>query len=448
MDKLPMAAYCVCGPGEKPYIERALKSVGFADQRIFVSDHADESVLSIARELGWDIFSWTGRNSMSERRNYAVGWKGDKTTKPQWTLDKQMSSHYPKLKYDWVIQVDDDEVYDRLFKDFCKQTLSDKLDGLDAISIDLRNVFVDTGKEMSSTPLPRLFRAGKVHWEKDIQNDVIYDGGTGWMPCIMRHYGYGSLYDHWEKQWNRLLMNEQENRKKPFDLNARGYLVNCLSVVGGDPINQARLIGHVAESITQFNKKHKRDRGSQICIERTIRHIWATCANSGNFAVFVAILSRVEESIDWIVDVPYWKIKCAFQAEKINWDLVDKYGREYLKAMKSHRTPPVLNVEVQSIGEEIGICEDVYSVMLNTLAGMKSVQMSVDPKTYSNTRKEVAKRAQWWIRQKDRQVFYKFLSDNGIDPYSMGKEIEKHIGVIHENEFYQRQAIDEIRGTA
>ena len=112
--------------------------------------------------------------------------------------------------------------------------------------------------------------------------------------------------------------------------------------------------------------------------------------------------------------------------------------------MDNHRKPPIMNIEVQSIDEEINVCNNIYQFLLQTLCELKRLQFGVSPVEYKKARKDVAKRAQWWKRQMGRQVFLRFLRDNGIDYYS-GRDYDKYQDVIYENEFYQKRALEEMK---
>jgi len=393
---MEITAYCTCGSGEKKYLYLALKSVDFCSQKIFLSDGCSKESLTIAEELGWEIWDWTGKNSMCDRRNFAIGYN--------------VKEPHPTVRNDWIVQVDDDEVFADNFELYMQSFLTDGDQTATAIAIDLVNIMQDTGEELTSTPLPRIFKTGRVHWEKDIQNEVVYTGVTGYIPVKMIHYGYGGLSEHWEKQWKRLAMNEERTRQNPSDLISRGYLINALAVCG-DIANFERMLAHVTVAMDIFWKKHRNRREMQVVIERIVRHMWAVCANNKRFRVFEEIVKAVSEKIDWIVDVPFWLFICSLSQQPIDLMAADKYGRDYLKKMEIHLKPPILNIEVQSMGEELDVCKQCYELHLTALQSIEIENTEI--------RQIVAKGATWWKKAYNLNYLYDVLGQNNVNRFKL-----------------------------
>jgi len=430
---LPVTVYCCNKNGEK-YLRRVLAGVAFCDQKIFVDDGSTDNSVKIAEEFGCEIFHWTGPNHMSERRNYAVNWEGNNQITPFWTTDPELSKNHPVIKHEWIVQVDSDEVFADDFRESLENFLKHGDHTFNAISVQLRNVYVEGGKKdqtMTTTPLPRIFKRGKVHWEQSIQNEVCYNGRTGWMPVELKHYGYGSARGHWEKQWARLKLNEDRVKASPKDLVSRGYLINCLAVLGGNPINFERLLAHISASIELFKKHHKNDMSSQVVMERTLRHLWAVCAGTGAYRVFQIVLAMVREHVDWIMDVPYWQYLCEANTEDLDPFALDQYGRKYISAMETHRKPPIRNIEVQSLGEEITVCKTIYEELLRALS--LSRDLSVKKEDRIKIRNDIAKRAEWWRKRWNREVMYKRVRESGIEPLS--KKINRDKMQSYANDF-------------
>ena len=358
MNKLPITAMCMCKDG-LPYLYYALKSVDFCERKIFLDDHSTDGSRDIAVELGWEVYDWTGPNSMCERRNYIVGhdgwWQGNM---PKITIESP-----------WTLQVDADEVFEPDLGKKLKEFLDvyDTPD-IDAVGFKLVNIYTSgeqAGQKMTGVPLQRMFRTGKVHWEHDIQNDVKFDGATALVDAEFIHYGYGSWEDHWEKQWGRLEANEERLLKDPDNLISRGYLINCLAVTGErDVINLERLVAQISIAVDQFKKGDVKDKANQAIVERIIRHSFSVCMNSGRIEEFLWMLSQVEEHISWIPDVQYWKLCCGFRGANID---IDKVGREFFKNVEAFRRPPVEVIELQSEDKEVEVCQEIYKIISQAL---------------------------------------------------------------------------------
>ena len=123
--------------------------------------------------------------------------------------------------------------------------------------------------------------------------------------------------------------------------------------------------------------------------------------------------------------------------------MIDRFGKDYLRASDNHRKPPVLNIEVQAIDEEINVANNIYQLLLRTLVLLRQNSMRMNPDEYNKLRKEAAKRARWWKKQCNKQVYMRFLRENGIDPYR--EDVMKHQGVIFESNFEQERAVMEMR---
>lgn len=416
MKNLPITAFCSCKNGE-PWLKHALKSVDCCEQKILLNDNSTDNSVQIAKDLGWEIWEWTGPNDMSERRNYGIGYKGDGDYTPWWVTNNQP---LVKIRHDYLLQVDHDEVFgdktDEALEAFCESEKTGKKGQLlNAFGFYLTNVLTEgdrKGECMTATPIPRLFRVGHVHWREAIQNDTIFDGDVGWIGSTITHYGYGSWMYHWEKQWDRLPLNESRVLANPNDLMSRGYLINCLTVIGEtDVLNFDRIVAQVTLSVETFKKEHK-NQGSQMIMERIMRHFFSVCSNLGKQDVFLWVLDKVGKNIDWIVDVAYWKLQCALTRQPVDCIEGDKECRKYLSRMRKHKEPPIMSVEIMSADKEVDMCKRLYELLLyGTMANAGNPD-----------RGKYAKMCAYWQKKVVIHSFIQEIERRGVSQYLLERE--------------------------
>ncbi len=378
---LPITAW-ICVKNGEPYIYQALKAVDFCDQKVLIDDGSTDQTVEIAEELGWEVYHYEGPNSMSRRRNYGIGHETPEGLKPV------------NIKNEWVLQIDHDEIFDENAETRLKYWLEHGNTSLDVYSIMLQNIYnsgPNFGKVQTEIPLPRLFRKGKVHWEFDIQNELIFEGDIGFIDTILRHYGYGTWEDHWQKQFDRLEMNEEKVRAQPNKLDNRVYLINCLSVLGErDVLNFERLVANASVALDSQKDAIKKDKLVQATVQRLLRHLFSSFMNNGKMWQFEALLKVVEEHINWIADVPYWKIESMMRRGDIDLKELDKEARKYIRLMKEYRQPSVMNVEIQSTADENRVIKAVYDVMLSAVCQV--------PDDYEHIN-DLCKMAEYWRKK-------------------------------------------------
>lgn len=422
-ETLPITAYCTCKNGE-PYIRMALESVGFCAQRIFVDDSSTDRSVEIAKELGWEIWHYTGRNSMSERRNFAINFQGNKDHTPEWIRNKEMMKKHPEVKYDWILQIDHDEVFgknaQREINYFFNDESSRKLnvgafvlvnvvekDGeiIEYLDIDfsrkkdikgarymaesVHDLFSKkyglekkkfempgTKSVLSDVPLERLFRKGHVYWMQDAQNDIICDRETAFMSEVkVIHYGYGDPGRQQEKQWERMPALEEQLASRPDNYHSRVYLINALSVLRcSTPYMFERLGAQVTIAIDVFlgHKKYFRDRDSCLMMHRIFQHYFHACGGMNNYPPFIILLEskrpnskkRVMDYIDFSPDMHLWRyISRLGIGEHLN---IGTYALNFIHAAQKHKNMPV-NMELKSKGKELQVAVEVYEVYVELL---------------------------------------------------------------------------------
>jgi hypothetical protein len=331
MRQLPISGYVInCATDDYKLLPSCLSSLHFCEQKIFVSDKASEKALALAKSYGWDIYHWTGPDSMSERRNFAVGHIGS-----EWEKYPDMKERHPVIRNPYVMFLDSDEILDPDAYHNIKAALDDGSFRQHArYAFVLRNLR-DEGTVISSCPLERMWKTG-VFWDRSIQNDVIAEDKTlAMMPCEFFHFGYGNEEKHAFKQWKRISKNEEELTKHPEDMHTRMYLVNALVIAGKySPLAMDRILAHVDIIFNQFDNSEKT--WNEIhALEKTCRFLWNAAMDSGQLHIHI---SREEKYYEYTKVNPDSAYRLFVSHAEIG-ELKDAvgYAEKYFSSMKRYR---------------------------------------------------------------------------------------------------------------
>jgi len=388
--KLPVTVYCANKNGAL-WLPFTAKVFDFCEQKIFLDDNSTDSSVKIAEELGWDIYHWTGRNSMSERRNYAIGFLGNDEHKPEYLEDEELMKNIPEVRHEWIIQLDSDEEWEYTAGRYIKNFLESNIEKhMNTISIDLLNMQQGNKDIMGAIPLPRMYRKGTIWWTKDIQNNVEFSLPVGSLGITVRHHGYADPEYQWIKQWDRLPMLEDDLRNHPKDFERRKYLINVLSVITanrGDAWEQ--LYGQCTIAAEQFldNKGLHRYKPSQVAMQKIMRFLWSACTRTGMTAPFVIILNRVWDYVKFHPDPWFWMF-AIFRAEN-NHEKVIEYGEEFFKAHHKFEVSPQM-VEITTYSKRYEVAEMLQFTYDGLAETMKDTKL----------RKKYKKRAEVWAKKK------------------------------------------------
>lgn len=306
MRSLPITVYCCnCAKDNLRILTRALSSVNWCAQKIFISDSTTEESKALARGMGWEIFEWAGPNHMAERRNYAIGFEGNDTVKPYWTTHPIMSKVHPVVKNDLILQIDSDEVYEWDTYQVMKLMLNkEKVEDWNTFAFILKSVTPD-GAPMSSLYLDRMWRKGNIYWNKSIQNNPVADDRIFIVPAIIYHYGYGDNETHQIKQWNRLVQNEEEARKEPGNMQNVMYLLNSLVIcASGQPLAMDRMMGTFDAGI-QIYENSPKGTYEKHCLEKLLRFLWSACTEPMQKRYYITAATRYYEDVKDHPDVTY-----------------------------------------------------------------------------------------------------------------------------------------------
>lgn len=169
------AFVCVRNGMTKPHcLDKTLESLSFAEQLIVVNDASFDGSLGIAKKYTDEIYEWCGSDNMAERRNYAIGFKGNDRHTPEWISHPTMSKNHPVVRHDWIIYLDSDEfIYQHdmmpsLEKEFEKVFTDNEVE---AYQLFIYNLTLK-GEMMTSSPLMRIFKKGTVWWSGKMQHKI------------------------------------------------------------------------------------------------------------------------------------------------------------------------------------------------------------------------------------------------------------------------------------
>ena len=380
-NKLPITCYCANYNGVQ-WLKRTLKAVDCCEQIIFVDDDSDDNSVEIAKEFTDEIYHWTGKNSMAERRNYSIGFTGNKDYTPEFVNDPEIMANLPEVRHEWILQLDSDELYSDNLRQALENFLKYDSEGIiNTVSFDLINVSQGDNESMGSIPLPRMFRKGTIYWTKDMQNSVEFTAPVASVEAYILHYGYQDPTYQWIKQWDRITLLEDDVRDNPKDFERRKYLINVLSVLhGGSPITFERVCAQITVAIDQFihTKSLKKSYGSKVAMQKIMRFLFASCARMGDASPFV-VLTHVKEDkkdgktiwdyINFLPDPWYWMFLVYRSVP--DYEKIIEYGEGFFKCMNNFNMTKHM-VEVTTYSKQYEVAE----VLQATYQGLAEMEQN------------------------------------------------------------------------
>lgn len=334
---------CNCAADSEQKLIKALSSVWFCDQIVFLADNSTPGSIKIAERFKCEIHHWSGRNSMADRRNYMMQF----------------------MKHDYILMCDSDEVYDwsayYILKDYISRPHEEYIHAVMLINV------TEDGYVQSITPLERMFKKG-VSWEKDIQNQIKAPTTIGSMihhsqgvPLEMYHDGYGDQNKHAVKQWKRLPANESMVRKDPEDAHTRMFLINALVVAGaGQPLAFDRILANVQINIEEFEKSGKEPLDCKI-LQKTLRFYYSACQDLNRWDIILDEVEKYWGHIKFHPDSYYWRFRCNYELRNPKESL--KWGESFVKEVDDKDSITKKNIEVSTVSCR----DDVIKCMLSIL---------------------------------------------------------------------------------
>jgi len=156
-------------------VERALKSVIWADELVIVDSFSNDRTVEIGRRFTDRLFQrkWPGHR---DQYQYAA----DLTT------------------HEWIMFVDADEEIPRELADEIQENLRDRADGVDGFFVYRRTFYLGRwiryGGWYPDGEI-RLYRRDKGRWEGGLHAKVVVDGKVRPLKNLYYHYTYRNISD-------------------------------------------------------------------------------------------------------------------------------------------------------------------------------------------------------------------------------------------------------------
>lgn len=156
-------------------VERALKSVTWADEIVIVDSFSNDRTLEIARKFTDKIY---------QRR-----WPGHRD---QYQYAADLTTH------DWIMFVDADEEVSAELAEEIRKELSRKVDGINGFFVYRQTFYLGRwiryGGWYPDGEI-RLYRRNKGRWEGGLHAKVVVDGTVKSLKNQYLHYTYGNISD-------------------------------------------------------------------------------------------------------------------------------------------------------------------------------------------------------------------------------------------------------------
>jgi len=168
---------------EEKNIQRAIKSVDWADEIVVCDMHSGDNTVAIAKKLGAKIFFHEKMDYVEPARNFAIS----------------------KASNDWILVLDaDEEINETLAARL--QEIAVKTKQIDSVKLPRKNIIF--GKWIKASMWwpdyqVRFFKAGKVKWRNEIHSKPEIEGESIDLEpeekWALIHYNYNNLSQYIER---------------------------------------------------------------------------------------------------------------------------------------------------------------------------------------------------------------------------------------------------------
>lgn len=192
---------------EEENIERAIKSLSWADEIIVCDMHSEDKTVELARKHGAKVVFFQKAGYVEPARNFAIS----------------------QATYDWVFLLDADEEVSLSLSEKLKEIVSK--DDCDFVQIPRKNTIF--GKWMKASMWwpdyhIRLFKKGKVKWGEKIHSKPQTKGTEKFLPSeegvVIYHHHYMSVFQFIERM-NRYTSIQAK------DLKEEGYKFQWMDLI-------------------------------------------------------------------------------------------------------------------------------------------------------------------------------------------------------------------------
>jgi len=183
---------------EEKNIERAIRSVqSLADEIVVLDSGSTDRTVEIAKNLGAKVFF--------------KEWEG---------YDKQLNYGIGLCSKDWVLVLDADEEVSSELRESIRKEL--KSPSYEVYKLCRKTFYL--GDFLNHAWYPewrvRLFKKGKVRFEGELHESVVFEGKAGKLKGDIYHYSYKSLEDQYLKtvKYAKIMANRMKEEGKKFRL--------------------------------------------------------------------------------------------------------------------------------------------------------------------------------------------------------------------------------------
>lgn len=195
---------------EEKIISKCINALDFVDEIVVYDSYSTDKTTDIAKSLGAKVISKSFDNFAAQRNSALEALKN---------------------RAEWILMVDADEVITTELKKEIQKCISKKNE-ITLYNVRRKDFYKNKWIKHSSgypTWFPRLFKSGKVKVKREINEEYITFGQTGYLSNHLDHYPFNKGIDWWFEKHNKYSsaeaikmkteMSEKINFKHLFSLN-------------------------------------------------------------------------------------------------------------------------------------------------------------------------------------------------------------------------------------
>lgn len=177
---------------------------GWTDEVVLVDGGSTDNTLRIAQSFGVQVYAHPFLGSFAQERNFGA----------------------EKVRGDWVLQLDSDEVVSEYFKAKCNEILTQTK--YVAFKFRRKNFFLGHSFQYGGWYhwSQHLYRKGFAYYEGRVHERMIVKGEVGFIDADILHYPFDSVSEFIERQNRYTDLQAQDIFEKQDNLNMRQVKYN------------------------------------------------------------------------------------------------------------------------------------------------------------------------------------------------------------------------------
>src|SRR3989344_6237705 len=169
-----MISAVVLAHNDKTILPRCVEGLSWCDEVIVIDDRSTDETMAVAQKLGAKVFPRPLRDDFSTQRNFGL----------------------TKVKGEWVLFVDSDEVVSEELKKEIMQTVNGKLQTVKGFFIRRKDFWGGkwlTHGETGNVKLLRLARKDAGKWQQPVHEEWKIGGNVGELVNPLLHYPHQNV---------------------------------------------------------------------------------------------------------------------------------------------------------------------------------------------------------------------------------------------------------------